>query len=61
MNIKEEEMKISQTYGAALIATHNINSGPQAPKSALRGLLHQLFFCMEVTFTQKLLPIARES
>ena len=26
MNIKEEEMKISQTYRAALIATHNINS-----------------------------------
>ena len=30
MNIKEEEMKISQSYRAALVATHNINSAPQA-------------------------------
>ncbi|HET8924263.1 MAG TPA: SgcJ/EcaC family oxidoreductase [Candidatus Acidoferrum sp.] len=35
-------MKISQTYGAALIATHTINSAPQAPKSALRGLMQRL-------------------
>ena len=34
---KEKEMKISQDR-AALIATHNFNSAPQAPKSALRGL-----------------------
>ena len=42
MKIKEKEMKISQTYRAALIATHTINSAPQAPKSALRGLTQHL-------------------
>ena len=42
MKIKEKEMKISQTYRAALIATHTINSAPQARKSALRGLMQRL-------------------
>jgi hypothetical protein len=42
MIIQEKEMKISQTYRAALIATHTINSAPQEPKSALRGLMQRL-------------------
>ncbi len=42
MKIKEKEMKISQNYRAALIATHTINSAAQAPKSALRGLMQRL-------------------
>ena len=42
MTIKEKEMKISQTYRAASIAAHAINSGPQEPKSALRGLMRRL-------------------
>ena len=42
MKIKDKEMKISQTYRAALIATHTINSAPQASKSALRGLMQRL-------------------
>src|SRR5258705_4651053 len=39
---KEKEMKIAQTYRAALIATHIISSTPQKPKSALRGLMQRL-------------------
>ena len=39
MKIQETEMKISQPYRAALIATRADNSAPQEPKSALRGLL----------------------
>ena len=39
---KEKEMKIAQTYRAALIATHTVNSTPQKPKSALRGLMQRL-------------------
>ena len=35
-------MKISQTYRAAVIATHSIDSAPQKPKSALRGLMQRL-------------------
>jgi uncharacterized protein (TIGR02246 family) len=35
-------MKISQTYRAALIAAHTIDSAPQEPKSALRGLMQRL-------------------
>jgi len=35
-------MKISQTYRAVLVATHTINSAPQEPKSALRGLMQRL-------------------
>src|SRR2546422_2465167 len=42
MKIKEKEMKISQTYRAALIAAHTIDSSPQKPKSALRGLMQPL-------------------
>jgi len=42
MKIKEKEMNISQTYRAALIATHTIDSAPQEPKSALRGLMQRL-------------------
>ena len=42
MKTKEKEMKISQTYRAALIATHTIDSAPQEPKSALRGLMQRL-------------------
>ena len=42
MTMKEKEMKISQTYRVASIATHTINSAPQEPKSALRGLMHRL-------------------
>jgi uncharacterized protein (TIGR02246 family) len=39
---KEKAMNITQTYRAALIATHTIDSAPQEPKSALRGLMHRL-------------------
>ena len=42
MKIKEKEMKISQTYRAALIAAHTIDSAAQKPKSALRGLMQRL-------------------
>ena len=42
MTMNEKEMKISQTYRAASIATHTINSAPQKPKAALRGLMHRL-------------------
>jgi uncharacterized protein (TIGR02246 family) len=42
MKIEEKEMKISQTYRAALIAAHAIDSTPQQPKSAPRGLMHRL-------------------
>jgi uncharacterized protein (TIGR02246 family) len=35
-------MKIPQTYRAALIAIHTIDSAPQQPKSALRGLMQRL-------------------
>jgi uncharacterized protein (TIGR02246 family) len=40
----EKEMKISQTYRAALIAIHTIGSAPQKLKSALRGLMQCLGF-----------------
>jgi uncharacterized protein (TIGR02246 family) len=43
MKFEEEEMKISQAYRAALIATHTIDSAPQKKsKSAFRGLMHRL-------------------
>ena len=42
MTNTEKEMKISQTYRAASIATRTIDSTPQEPKSALRGLMHRL-------------------
>ena len=35
-------MNISQTYRAAFIAAHTIDSTPQEPKSALRGLTQRL-------------------
>ena len=35
-------MKIAQTYRPVLVATHTINSAPQEPKSALRGLMQRL-------------------
>ncbi len=39
-------MKISQTYRPVLVATHTINSAPQEPKSALRGLMQRLGFAL---------------
>ena len=42
MKIREKEMKISQMHRAALIATHTIDSTPQTPKSARRGLMQRL-------------------
>ena len=42
MKIQEKEMKISQVYRAALIATHTIDSTPQKPKSASRGWMQLL-------------------
>jgi len=41
MKIKEKEMKSSQTYRAALIATHTIDSAPQEPKST-PGVMQRL-------------------
>ncbi len=41
MKIKEKEMKISQTYRAALITAHTIDSAPQKPKSA-SGVMQRL-------------------
>jgi uncharacterized protein (TIGR02246 family) len=35
-------MEISQTYRAAVIATHTVDSAPQTPKSALRGRMQRL-------------------
>jgi uncharacterized protein (TIGR02246 family) len=37
-----QEMNLSQTYRVASIATHTIDSTPQQPKSALRGLMNRL-------------------
>src|SRR5215813_524108 len=42
MTMKEKQMKMSQTYRAALIATHTIDPTPHRPKSARRGLMHGL-------------------
>ena len=41
MKTKEYTMKISQTHRPVLVATHTINSEPQEPKSALRGLIQR--------------------
>src|SRR5258708_5668747 len=41
MKFKEKEMKISQTFRAALIAIHTIDSAPQKPKSA-SGVMQRL-------------------
>ena len=42
MTNTEQEMKLSQTYRAASIATRTIDSTPPEPKSALRGLMYRL-------------------
>src|SRR5260370_4283424 len=41
MKFKEKEMKISQTFRAALIAIHTIDSAPQKPKSE-SGVMQRL-------------------
>jgi uncharacterized protein (TIGR02246 family) len=46
MTIQEKQMKISQTYPAALIATHTNDSAPQKPKSARQGLMLRLGFAL---------------
>src|ERR1700732_2980853 len=43
---RRKEMKISQTYRPVFFATHTINSAPQEPKSALRGLMQRLGFAL---------------
>src|SRR5215510_9827785 len=42
MTMKEKQMKMSQIYRAALIATHTIDPTPHRPKSARRGLMQRL-------------------
>ena len=42
MRLQEKDMNIRQTYQAALIAAHTINSTPEKPKSALLGLMQGL-------------------
>jgi uncharacterized protein (TIGR02246 family) len=42
MKTMEKEMKISQMYRTALIATHTIDSAPQSHRSALRGLMQSV-------------------
>ena len=42
MRIKEKEMKISETYRAASIANHVIDSTPRKHKSPVRGLMQAL-------------------
>jgi uncharacterized protein (TIGR02246 family) len=42
MKIQETEMKISQIYRAASIATHTINSATRKPGSARQGLMRRL-------------------
>jgi uncharacterized protein (TIGR02246 family) len=42
MEIQEKEMKTSQTYRAALLAIHTIDSASQERESALRGLMQRL-------------------
>jgi len=37
--LRRKEMKITQTYSAALIAIHTIDSEPQRAKSAIRGVI----------------------
>ena len=39
---KEKEMKTAQTYPAALISIHTIDSAPHKSESALRGLMQRL-------------------
>src|SRR5258705_4175596 len=40
--LRRKEMKITQTYPAALIAIRTIDSEPQRAKSAIRGLIQRL-------------------
>jgi uncharacterized protein (TIGR02246 family) len=42
LTTKEKEMKNPQTYRAALIAAHTIDSRPKKTKSALRGLMQRV-------------------
>jgi len=42
MKTMGKEMKISQTYRTASMATHTIDSARQKPKSTLRALMHRL-------------------
>ena len=42
MQMKEKQMKIPQTSGAALKAAHTIDSTPRKPKSELRGRIQRL-------------------
>ena len=42
MKVKEKQIKVSQTYQGALIATRAIDSAPQKSKSTLRGLMQLL-------------------
>jgi len=42
MTTKEKAMNTTQTYRAALIATHTIDPTPQEPKLTLRGLIQRL-------------------
>ena len=42
MTTKEKAMNTTQTYRAALIATHTIDSAPQEPKLTLRALVQRL-------------------
>jgi hypothetical protein len=42
MTVMQKEMNISQTYPAASIGTHTIDSTPEKQKPALRGLMQRL-------------------
>jgi len=42
MTVMQKEMNISQTYRAASIGTHTIDSTPEKQKPALRGLMQRL-------------------
>jgi uncharacterized protein (TIGR02246 family) len=42
MTVMQREMNISQTYRAASIGTHTIDSTPEKQKPALRGLMQRL-------------------
>src|SRR5712664_3470258 len=42
MTVMQKEMNISQTYRAASIGTHTIDSTPEKQKAALRGLMQRL-------------------
>ena len=42
MKTRDKEMKISKTYELVSTVTHTIDSPPQKPRSALRGLVRRL-------------------